>query len=248
MTLIAKIQRVTLTAPLVCLLLCLPFQGLVQEYFLSVRCVDKDTAFLENNLHLQTRFVSRLACMDYVNKLPSALQAKGYVTASIDSVVFDSSSAKLVLFVGEAYTWAQLNTQTIDPLLLQAVGWNAGQFPGKTMNFSAVKAWQERMLVYLENNGYPFARIYLDSLRLDQDSVFADLKVDKGPLYRIDSIRVFGDIKISNFFLQQYLQIPNGSLYNKKKLLEISRKILELGFAQEEQPSDLTLRSEERRV
>ncbi len=58
---------------------------------------------------------------------------------------------------------------------------------------------QQLMLDYLENNGYPFAKVGLDSVVLrDSGAVSAVLKVDKGPLYKIDSIRVFGNAKISN--------------------------------------------------
>jgi hypothetical protein len=35
------------------------------------------------------------------------------------------------------------------------------------------------------------------------------LKVNKGPLYHIDSIRLYGKVKISKNFLNHYLNIPN---------------------------------------
>jgi outer membrane protein assembly factor BamA len=41
--------------------------------------------------------------------------------------------------------------------------------------------------------------------------------------------------------LQHHLGITNGSIYNKNKLLGISKKILELPFVQESQPSNLSL-------
>ena len=97
------------------------------------------------------------------------------------------------------------------------------------------------MLVYLENNGYPFGKVFLDSISLIEDSVTATLLIDKGPLYKIDSIRIYGNAKISNDFLQRYLEIPNGSIYSREKLLRISRKIQELSFVQEEQPSNMSL-------
>jgi len=242
MTLIAKILRLPPTALLFWFLLSPAANSSAQDnYPLLVRCVDKEPAFLENNIGLQTGFSSRGDCIEYVNKLASDLHAKGYLNASIDSVVFDSTSARMVLYLGEAYKWAQLTTDSIDPSMLAAVGWNDRQFAGKPMNFISVKAWQERILYYLENNGYPFAKIFLDSLQLNNDSVSAVLKVEKGPLYIIDSIRVFGDAKLSNNFLQRWLEIPNGSIYNKEKLLNISKKILELSYVREEKPSDLTL-------
>jgi outer membrane protein assembly factor BamA len=226
---------------LFCFVLALPGEVIAQySYPLHIRCVDKEPSIIQE-LGIETAFATRLSCIEYVTKLPAILQAKGYVTASIDSIRFDTASANMVLYVGPVYKWAHLRTDSVEPALLSAVGWNAKLFTGKPMDFTQVRGWQGKLLDYLENNGYPFAKVYLDSLMLEQDSVNAMLKVEKGPVYKIDSIRVYGNVKISNFFLQRYLDIPNGSIYNKEKLLRISKKIMELGYLQEERPSDLSL-------
>src|SRR5215469_8927908 len=83
------------------------------KYDLNIRVVDRDSAFL-NTIGLQNSFSSQFTCTEYVNKLPSFLHSKGYVTASIDSLRYDSASAHLVLFFGESYHWAQLNTEHVD--------------------------------------------------------------------------------------------------------------------------------------
>jgi len=67
------------------------------------------------------------------------------------------------------------------------------------------------------------------------------LIVDKGPLYKIDSIHLFGTAKISNDFLQRYLGIQDGSIYRKDRLQSISRKISELPYLQEENSWKLTM-------
>ena len=210
-------------------------------YTLNAKSVDKTPEFLKNEISLQTEFPSRAVCIDYVNKLPSLLQTKGFVNASLDSIFFDTTSAKLVLYVGQQYKWAYINIASADPQALSASGWNGKIFSNKPMNFDQLRGFQENMLVYLENNGYPFAKIYLDSISLIEDSVNASLMIDKGPFYKIDSIRVYGSAKISNTFLQHYLDIPNGSVYNREKLLRISKKIRELSFVEEEQPSNMSL-------
>ncbi len=211
------------------------------NYQLSIRSVDKDAAFISTQLGLQTNFANRNACLEYVNQLPSQLQSKGYVTNSIDSLKIDSLSASMVIFVGELYLWAQLDARSVEPDLLNAVGWREKLFADKPMDFTQVQLWQDRFLTQLENTGYPFAKVYLDSLQLEAEKVFALLKVKKGPLYKIDSIRVYGNAKISGDYLQRYLDIPNGSIYNKQKLLAISKKIRELTYVEEEQPANLTM-------
>jgi outer membrane protein assembly factor BamA len=56
------------------------------------------------------------------------------------------------------------------------------------------------------------------------------LKIDKGIEYKIDIIRVFGNVNISNQFLQHYLKIANGSLYSREKLERINYLINQLGY------------------
>lgn len=211
------------------------------KYNLILRGVGIDDSLQLSQLGLQTGFTSRTACSDYIARLTSTLHAKGYVTASVDSIRYDSACAYIVLYTGQKYLWAQLDTKYADPAVLDAVGWREKVFVNKPMDFIQLQEWQEKLLRYLENNGYPFAKIYLDSLQLETEKVSALLKIEKGPLYKIDSIRIFGNAKISNNYLQQYLSIPNGSIYNKEKLMRINQKMRELTYVEEEKPFDITM-------
>jgi outer membrane protein assembly factor BamA len=93
----------------------------------------------------------------------------------------------------------------------------------------------------MENHGYPFARIWLDSMQIEGSTVEATLAIDKGPLYKIDSLRVTGNARIRNRFLQRYLDIPAGSPYRKDKLDAISNRLLELPYAREQSPWNMTM-------
>jgi len=211
-------------------------------YQLRMRGVDKDSAWIVSNLGIQTSFASRDAGDAYINKLPNYLRSKGYVTASIDSLQMEPGSTRIVLYIGEEYRWARLDAKYVESPVLEAVGWREKMFSDQPIDFTQVQQWQERILDHYENNGYPFARVWLDSLSLEEGkNVSALLKAEKGPLYKIDSIRLFGNARISNHYLQHYLDIPNGSYYNKQKLLGINKKIRELTYVEEVQPANLTL-------
>jgi len=232
-------QRLLLPA-----LFFLPLFGWAQ-YTLRIDPVDKDSGFVSRQLGLTTSFRSQEACRVYVYNLLPLLQGKGFVAASIDSINYAGTSATLRLYVGDGWRWARIDTRYTDPTLLSAAAWNDKSFAGHPMDMRVFSARQQLMLDYLENNGYPFAKVGLDSVVLrDSGAVSAVLKVDKGPLYKIDSIRVFGNAKISPEFLQRYLNIPNGSIYRKDRLLIITKKILELPYVQEQQPWSLTMLAE----
>jgi len=211
------------------------------NYHLHIRGVDRDSIFLKENLSIQTEFPSQIDCEDYITRLPDLLAAKGYVTASIDSIQFGPQSANMVLYTGAAYKWASLRANNIEPDVLSVAGWKESSFTNKLLDFTRVRELQLRILDHYENNGYPFARIYLDSLHIDGDKVYANLQVSKGPLYKIDSIRLYGNAKISHSYLQRYLDLPKGSIYNKGKLQGISARIRQLPYIEEQQPANLTM-------
>jgi outer membrane translocation and assembly module TamA len=225
---------------LIVLLLSLSLPGHAQ-YALHIHFLDKDSLFNPSRLGLNTNFKSRAECTEYVYRIPSILQTKGFSAASVDTVQFDSLQAMAKIYLGEIYKWGTIRTRKEDAIILNAVGWNQRRFISKPVNFQNFQHEQERILDYLENNGYPFGKIFLDSISINNGALVGSLIVDKGPLYKIDSIHLFGTAKISNDFLQRYLGIQDGSIYRKDRLQSISRKISELPYLQEENSWKLTM-------
>jgi outer membrane protein assembly factor BamA len=227
----------------------LPFTALTQnKYSLIINLVDKDSVFPISNssvklqsLSLQTSFNNMSLCSDYISYLPETLISKGYPAASVDSVNFDSASARIFLFLGPQYKWAEINTDSVEKKVLDLSGWNEKQFQNKKIDLNELQNRQQRILDYYENIGYPFAEIKLDSIRIDEEMIKARLRVNRGLLYHIDSIKVYGKAKIKNLFLQHYLGITNGSVYNNEKLQQVNKRLLELPYLAEQQSADLSM-------
>lgn len=211
------------------------------QYQLRIQYVGKDSAFDALSLKLQTGFTDRMACNIYVNQLPAQLNAKGYAAASVDSVSFDSTFAVIQLYVGKQQHWVMLNTDSIDKKALNESGFISKLFINKQVSMAQLKNTEQHILNYYESNGYPFAAVYLDNIQMKESEIAASLKVDKGPLYHIDSIKVHGKVNITSSFLQHYLDIPNNSVYNKNKLQTIDKKIAGLSYIQEERPATISM-------
>jgi outer membrane protein assembly factor BamA len=210
-------------------------------YQLNIRFVDKDNSFNGGPLKLQTSFANKLLCDNYIQGLVTSLSSKGYPTASVDSV-FDKNNATLIhLFLGKQYQWIKLIPDGIEKAAMDQSGFREKDYKGKLLNIQQLLGLQQNILDYYEKAGYPFAEIFLDSIRLDEEKMEALLRAKKGPLYHIDSIRVFGKAKISKKFLQHYLSIPDGGLYNKEKLEQVDKRMLELPYLLALQPSDITM-------
>lgn len=215
--------------------------GAQDTYRLHYIFTGKDTSFHPETAEWPTSFADQASCRKYIDQTILSLRNQGYITASADSVRYDSTYARVWIYKGERYRWTALNTDSADKRLLSGIGWTDRSFTGKPLSFGQINSWQERMLGYYENTGYPFAQIALDSLSVEDGNVSAKLSTKQGPLYVIDSIRNYGNLKISNFFLQKYLGIENGSVYRKDRLQLVSRRLLELPYVREIHPWDMTL-------
>ncbi len=206
------------------------------QYALHVKLNSPDSILRAPALGIPASFKDRAGCTEYVYKLADLLRNKGFTSASIDSVKFDSASAFLRLYIGERFTWSKIRTKPADMQLLEAAGWDSKKFSGKPATPDQFQTEELQLLNYMEDNGYPFAKISIDSVEMDNGGISAVLNIEKGPLYKIDSIRIIGNAKISVDFMERYLGIPEGSIYRKDRLLMISKRILELPFVQEERP------------
>lgn len=208
---------------------------------LTIKFIDKDSSFNGQALRLQASFYSQSAAIDYVNKLPALLATKGYPVASVDSSWSTDTTMQAYVYLGTKYNWIKLSTLTIEKKALDESGFMEKNFSNKPMNISLLQGLQQRMLNYYEKEGYPFASVYLDSVEIKNDSINAQLKVNKGVLYHIDSIRVYGKVNLSKKFLQHYLNISNGSIYNKEKLQQVDKRMQELPYLTPVQASDVTM-------
>lgn len=239
----SKIQYNVATAAMLkwlLLLILLPCASKAQ-HTLRISLVDKDSSFNLQPLQIQTSFVNEIDCYAYVVRLPQFLGTKGYPTASVDSIAATTDYTSIRLFLGKSYRWVKLAPDSIEKKALDNSRFNQKNFAGKLINMQQLHQVQESLLDYYEDNGYPFASVYLDSIRLEEDRIDALLRARKGPLYHIDSIRIFGKAKISKSFLEHYLSLPKKSIYSKSKLEQVSRRILELPYLQEVQPGDVTM-------
>jgi hypothetical protein len=224
------------------------FTSAQDNYKLFINIVKEDNAVFANDslkllqpFGLQTSFNSITLCSSYVYRLTEVLATKGFPAASVDSVHFGSLSAQLYLYTGPQYKWIELTTDSVEKKILDLSGINEKRFAGNKIDFNQLEARLQRMLNYYENNGYPFAQIKLDSIQIHENFIKAHLKVNKGILYHIDSTRVYGKVKIKNTFLQRYTGINNGSIYNYEKLKNVSKRLSELPYLQEQHPFDVSM-------
>lgn len=213
----------------------------VKKTVLIINRVDKDTSFDLQSLPLQTRFDSPREAGNYLPRLISALHVAGYPAASVDQVRETDSTLSIDLYCGPRYNWMKLTPSGIEKKAMEYAGIREQELVQKPANLQKVRKIQDDILRYYENNGHPFARVYLDSISIQNDSIRALLKAEPSVTYRIDSVSNKGSARISHLFLQRYLMIPDGSLFDRSALERVDQRMRELNFLSVAQPADVTL-------
>lgn len=201
--------------------------------------VPDSTMLLPSSLH-RSVFPDSSACAAHIASLPSRLIRMGFLEASVDSVSWSRTRADVILHLGPRYKWKEM---AIAPALadtLRTERWDWFPKSGDVADFTRYDSIAEGWVRFMGTRGFPFASVRLDSLTTNHATISARLMVERGPLYRIDSITVDAKMKIRSAFLYRYLDIPRGSIYRTDRLSEISGRLSLLPFLREERPWEIT--------
>jgi outer membrane protein assembly factor BamA len=163
------------------------------------------------------------------------LYAQGYLEASIDSCITEGTTTTCPILLGKPYRWAKLSGSGVPAEIASEAGFKEKLHSGRPVSPEQVGQLMEDLLRHRENAGYPFARVWLDSLQEVQDGLYASLQLDQGPLVRFDSVVVKGDARTSMRYLQTYIGVKPGDVYNESLVAAVEKRIRELPFLTQRQ-------------
>jgi hypothetical protein len=156
---------------------------------------------------------------------------KSYFEASIDSLVKKDTSFVATLHLGKPYRWLNVSMGNIDPYLLEKVGFRQKKFGEKKIQAADGQIFGEKIISFLENNGYPFAQLYLDGVEINDANVSGYWHLNKGRKIFFDGIAFENDSQqVSKNYLQLYLGIHSKKVYNQQLIKNIKRRVQELPF------------------
>lgn len=230
------------TFTLICAVLLIPalLQAQVKVYFhfspQEQPPVQKGRPVIPDSLS----FDNEVAFHTWCNARQLQLVASGYLACSFDTVVRRNDSVwDVSIYLGRVYRWARIDLDSIPPLAINKAGLRKLDWQGQAVHPGKLQGLYRKLLGYYENNGYPFARIIPVYAQMEDGGVYTLLKVYKGMLVKIDTIVIKGNVEIAPAFIQQYLGIRQGDLFNEQQVSQISAKIKELTFLQESEPWEM---------
>lgn len=101
----------------------------------------------------------------------------------------------------------------------------------KPFRHEALLSLEQKILEQAENNGYPFASVWLDSIEVHETgSVSAVLQLDKNRFFIVKTLKINGDARLPKTFLSNYLGIKPGAPYSRARVLRIREQLRSLVF------------------
>lgn len=164
----------------------------------------------------------------FYRQLLQHFQERSFLQASLDGT--DSLQR---LHLGPAMKWISLRTGSgiMKATWLNNIRAKDRLFSGDPFHFGAVRQWQQKILEQSEDSGYPFARVWLDSVQISNSGqVSAVLQLDPGRFFAFGSIRINGDVKLPKRFLPNYLGFRSGTPYSRSRVLRLRPQLQSLLF------------------
>lgn len=172
---------------------------------------------------------------DMGQRLIRHLQDNTYLGASLDSFQrLDARNARARLFLGPPMYWVALRPAPgAADAWLDAAGFRQQLFRDRPLRYDAFLRIRQKILEQAENNGYPFAALYLDSIAVRPDGgVSAVLRVQRNRYFTIKTLRIVGDLRLPAGYLPNYLGLRPGAPYNRARVLRLRERLDDLPFAE----------------
>lgn len=179
---------------------------------------------------IRTSFKDTTALKNELKRIDYSLKAAGYINYKVISDTFDGTQRKIKYSYNDVWTWDRLRIDEQLQTYLPKNNFNTITAQGKVVKENILTESIENILSYAEDNGYPFAEIYFDSLQTNNQKVSATLRLKLNPYIQFDTISISNKKIIQTSFLSSYLGIKPGQAYSEKKIQAIQNRIDELGF------------------
>ncbi|MCI5058548.1 MAG: hypothetical protein MRY83_20725 [Flavobacteriales bacterium] len=196
--------------------LSFPLIALSQDYGVKVHGVENLGKFPKNGFSSNdTLFV--------INKVLNLGLAEGYLECKLDSI----GNEGYFFSLGPQYSWENIKF-TGDSV---SKARHNRSFQNAPVNIEYVKNRNLEIINQMENSGYPFARIVVDSIGIKDSTLSYFFDLESGPLITIDSLIILGNAGINQKFIENYIDVKSGDLYAEQKMQSIKDRIDELPFA-----------------
>lgn len=201
-----------------------------KKYNLNITGVPK-----QNKISYNKTFTDSLQVIKQVDSVVTIIKLNGYFNCTINSYEWKNQNLSLNLNTGIAYKFASISNGNINPNALNL----KKTYKNQVCNIAELKDIYSSVLKWYDNNGYPFAQVWLDSLAFNQNKITAKLFCKANNKFTIDSVLILGNAKLSLNYLYAALDLKPGDIYQENKIVLIDKRLKSLNIITVEKNTDI---------
>lgn len=221
------------------LVLFIVFQSWAQkDYKLSF----KKQSFPKSEKYTKKSFKSKNEVLEELESIKFKHRKKGYVLANVDSLVWEDQTAHVYYYLGPTFEKITINIAEKHEYLIRKVPRISEKQLLKTpFKPQEVAIMLSGIITYLQNNGHPFAKVWLEVEQLNPKKAAATLHIEKGVEVEITKIHLRGEgaDKVGEVYIKNFISIKEGDLYDESRIAKISSRVQQIQFIDELKPSEI---------
>ncbi len=219
------------------ILFFIAFSGGVFAQKLTLKITSKDSlenSFLQKVNYTKKHF-SEKSIYTTIDSISENLKLAGYFSNSIDSIIKKDSVYISHFFLGKKIEKALIKISSKETIINNykikdgIVKITTEQLPGFLTSISNE----------LDRQGKSFSEVKLKNIQLKGNNILAELDIQQSKERTINRVVVKGYEDFSKSHINYFLNIKKGTVFNQKKLKEISSAIESLDFISEIKPPEV---------
>ena len=164
------------------------------------------------------------------------LRNRAYWAASADTLYAVSAGRYMAqVHLGPNYAWRSLRVSSVDRPNARGSVFSEKKYRNRPLSPAELEIAKTSILERLENNGYPFAAVWIDSIGLGEEGGVAGvIRIERGPYVQFGPLKVHGDARLPRGYLPAYLSIRQGQPYSRLQVMGLRERLRTLLFVESE--------------
>ncbi|OEK06877.1 ShlB/FhaC/HecB family hemolysin secretion/activation protein [Roseivirga misakiensis] len=195
-----------------------------------------------------TKATDSLSAIQTIQSLVKQLHNDGYLLANFTEIRMSNGEMNAIVDPGNPFEWLLLSPGNIDKSIIRKTAYKKSRFSNDRFDYTQLANIENKVLSYAEENGYPFAAISYDSLRIENNQFSASLNLELGPLIKFDTVEIVGEQVLKSSFATRYLGISQGANYDQNIIDGVVQRLSRLPYLRLVKSPALTFQNSEAKI
>ncbi|WP_197439427.1 POTRA domain-containing protein [Polaribacter sp. BAL334] len=220
----------------VCFFLIISLKGFSQEFSLELISKNRNEQQILDKINYQKKIKNIPSINSEIEKISTLLKNMGYFTNTIDSIKKIDKKYSAFFSLNDLIEKAIIRIDSSENATIKNIKLINNSFEIK---ISELEPMLNSISETLDNEGKSFSKVQLKNIQINHKTLFADLEINPSEKRTIQKVIIKGYENFPTSFLKNYFRIKPSTIFNQKKIEEISSNSKNLPFIEEIKPPEV---------